>query len=155
LDVSDIPTLIAATTNTPLRQLSLKIHVPSALSSDITLGPTGLDTLCIHWDTDTLYDADISPSLVHLYALITPSLPSLSHLELNLVCGQKNPKSEFDLTLLKAAGGTMRGFLYERDIFSEEPTVIGRVVEVFPNLAKLTLLEYIAWNVSTIVIPDD
>jgi hypothetical protein len=153
-NVSHIPALMEAIRNTPLRQLFIKINVESAPGSVITPGLTGLDTLCVRWDVEA---TSIKPDSAfdHLYALISPSLASLSRLELYVYCDWKKTKSEFDIASLKGAGEAMRIFLYEIDTPSADAKLIRTVAEVFPKLTKLTLLELAIWTVCIAFQIDD
>jgi hypothetical protein len=148
-NVSHIPALVEATMNAPLQQLSLQFSVESAPGSVITPGPTGLDTLRIRWDVEASFD--------HLYAFISPSLFSLSRLEVYISCHstRAKSKSKFDLASLKGAGKAMRIFLYETDVPSADAQLIRTVAEAFPKLTKLTLLERAIWTVCIAFHIDD
>jgi hypothetical protein len=150
-DISQIPAVMDTIKNIPLQQFSLKISVESEPTRVITAGPTGLDALCIRWDANAESKAR-NGDFDHLVSLITPSLSSLSCLELYISRNWKKSKSEFDLTLLKAGGVTMRKFIYQidSDAKSTDAKPIETIAEVFPKLTELALLGRVRaiWTVS-------
>jgi hypothetical protein len=144
----------------PLQQLFLSIDVERMPGRVITPGPTGLDTLCIRWNTNML-----SPkhkpggAFDHLFALITPSLASLSHLELSFLNWENDPvvSNIFDLTMLKAAAETLRNFHLDAtediaDGFKVADNPFRIVAETLPKLTNLTMLDLkVVWNVRVIL----
>jgi hypothetical protein len=161
LNISHIPALMEAIKHAPLQQLFLAIDVEHMPGRVITPGPTGLDTLCIRWNMSML-SPEHKPggAFDHLFALITPSLASLSHLELSLELSfrKKNRVSSiFDLSLLKAAAETLRKFHLDAteniaDGFKVADNPFRIVAETLPKLTNLTMLDpNVVWNVRVIL----
>lgn len=147
-NVSHISPLMEATRTAPIRQLFLKIDVESAPSSVVAPGLADLDTLCIRWDAEAESSSNEPRcGFVHLYGLIQSSLATLSRLELYVFSDWQKKKSEFDLTLLRAGGETMRTFHYETDVPASDAKLIKTIAEVFPKLTNISLVEYAIWNV--------
>jgi hypothetical protein len=158
-DLSHLPALMEAIKNAPLQKLFLNIALEPTPSDVITPGPTGLDTLSIIWNTNAFNseseEHDNKSAYNHLYALITPSLSSLSRLELNFRSWAK-PVPEFDLTLLKDAAENIRAFRYEVETdVSATVMPIKTVTETFPKLTELTLLDFSVWEVRSYRILQD
>jgi hypothetical protein len=146
-----------ATKHAPLQQLFLSIDVKRMPGRLITPGPTGLDTLCIRWNTSMLsLKHKPGGAFDHLFALITPSLASLSHLELSFYNWENPVSNIFDLTMLKAAAETLRNFRLDAtddaDGFKVADNPFRIVAETLPKLTNLTMLVLnVVWNVRVIL----